>query len=448
MKPGKSEGFCAISATRALVVSWTLRLSLDGRRHTLIDTEKIKTLISGNKTFVALLGKALAETGEVVPMKEGKRGMIAALAKDDGALKEMARHRNPKVRSLVKARAAIKSWPLHQKRLRAMMSQARAAGGRLCNPLSYYGASTGRWSGGEGINTCNLPTRGSGLQTEMKHCLVAPPGNVLIMADAAQIEARGNGWIAGQDDLCEAFRKDQDVYSEFAAETLAAPVRKPRKDDPPAVARLLGGRRALGKVGILGMGYGMGAARALEYMETYPELEPKVESGEIDLMFCKRFVDAYRAKYQMIPKFWRDLENAFRFATKYGQAQTLRGLEVFRQGTTTVLRLPSGRCLFYPHSALAADGRLRFHWGDLWGGTLTENVVQAMSRDVLAEAILFIEDHGFRVAHHVYDSVVVVAPESQDTLAFACVTEALKRVPAWAKGWPMGVETTIGRRYD
>jgi DNA polymerase len=282
----------------------------------------------------------------------------------------------------------------------------------------------------------------------MKHCLIAPPGCVLIMADATQIEARGNGWIAGQEDLLEAFRQDRDVYSEFAAEVLAAPCRKPRKDDPGPVAKLYGGRRALGKVGILGMGYGMGAARALEYMETYPELESKIKSGEIDLIFCKRFVDAYRNKYRMIPKFWRDLENAFRFTTKYGQAQTLRGLELSRDGSTTQIRLPSGRVLFYPHACISAEDRLRYHWGDLWGGTLTENIVQAMSRDVLAEAILFIEGNGFRVGHHVYDSVVVVAPESQDTLAFACVTEALQRVPKWAIGWPMGVETTIGRRYE
>ena len=286
------------------------------------------------------------------------------------------------------------------------------------------------------------------LACEMKHCLIAPEGHVLVVADAAQIEARGTAWIAGQQDLLDAFTRNEDVYSDFAADVLAAPCRKPRKSDPPPVAKLYGARRAIGKVGILGMGYGMGSVRALEYMETYPELEPKIKSGEIDLNFCKRTVDTYRNKYRMIPKFWRDVENVFRYVTKYGQTQTIRDLQISRDGTTTVLRLPSTRCLFYPHAQVGFEDRLRFHWGDLWGGTLTENVVQAMSRDVLAEAILFIEDHGFRVAHHVYDSVVVSVPEEDQTIAFACVSEALTRVPDWCPGWPMGVETTVGRRYD
>jgi DNA polymerase len=276
------------------------------------------------------------------------------------------------------------------------------------------------------------------------------------MADAAAIEARGLAWIAGQDDLIAAFERDADIYSEFAAETLAAPCRKPRKDDPPIVAKVFGGRRALGKVGILGMGYGMGADRALEYMLTYPELAPKVESGEIDWNFCKRFVMTYREKYRMIPKFWYDLEAVFKYVTRYGKTAELRGLRLSREGITTILRLPSGRSLFYPYASLSGSGReerIKWKagpvWADLWGGTVVENCVQSLARDILAEAILYIEDHGFRVAHHCYDSVVVSVPAEQQTLCYACVCEAFtKHHSAWSNGWPLGVEATVGRRYE
>lgn len=422
------------------------------------DTEAVgHTLkeISGNMTFTRLLSAALAETGEVLAMKQGKKKMIAALAKDDEAVEQYKRHRNPKVRDLIKARQSVKSWPLHIGRVQAMRAQAKAAGGRLPNPLNYYGASTGRWSGGEGINTCNLPTRGKGLQTEIKHCLTAPGGYVLVMSDAAQIEARGVAWFADQTDLLAGFARGEDVYSHFASEVLAAPVRKARKDDPPSVAKVLTGRRALGKVGILGMGYGMGATRALEYMgdaSNYPELAPKVESGEIDILFCKRLVDTYRNKYQAIPAFWRDLENAFTYVTRYGQPRTLRGLTMSREGTTTVLTLPSGRSLFYPHAHVDGEGKLKWQagreWPYLWGGSLTENVVQAASRDVLAEAILRVEGDGFRVGHHVYDSIVAVVPKDRVEEAKASVERALTTVPEWATGWPLGVETTIGTRYE
>lgn len=404
--------------------------------------------LRGEASFKKILGEALAETGETVPMKQGKTKMLLAVAKDDFPVKDLLRHKNPKVRAVMKARLAMKSWPLHQKRVQSMVAQARAAGGLLCNPLNYYGSHTGRWSGGEKINTCNFPARGGGLKCEIKKCLIARPGHVLIMADAAQIEARGLAWIAGQTDLLEAFARDEDVYSQFAAEVLAAPVRKPQKDDPPPVAKLLGGRRALGKVGILGMGYGMGPSRALDYMADFPELAPKVESGEIDFDFCKRFVYAYRNKYPMIPKFWTDVENVFRFALKYDEVRTLRNLTFTRSGTTVEVRLPSGRCLFYPQAAVIAYNQLRYRWGHLWGGVICENVVQAISRDILAEAILFIEDQGFRVLHHIYDSVIVDAEESQEAEALAVVNESLTRVPDWALNWPLGVESFTGKVYQ
>jgi DNA polymerase len=98
------------------------------------------------------------------------------------------------------------------------------------------------------------------------------------------------------------------------------------------------------------------------------------------------------------------------------------------------------------------EGKISYQAGPvrekLWGGVLVENVVQAMARDILAEAVLYIEDHGFRVSHHCYDSVVVTVPEDQDTLAYACTCEAFTQDIAWAKGWPLAVEATIGRRYD
>jgi DNA polymerase I-like protein with 3'-5' exonuclease and polymerase domains len=687
--------------------------------------------ISGNKTFAKLLGDALAETGEVLAMKQGKNGLIAALAKDDDAVQQYKRHRTPRVRELVKARQAVKSWPLHSRRVRAMSEQARAAGGRLPNAVNYYGASTGRFSGGEGINLQNLPTRGGGLQCEIKHLLRAPAGCLIVHADAAQIEARGLAWLAGQTDLVQAFAQNRDIYSDFAAEVLGAPCRKPRKDDPPAVAKVLSTRRSLGKVGILGCfeagtlvltrrgwvpieqvnsrdrvwdgerwvttigpifrgvkttirwqgigvtpdhriltregwvsvsqvlrggtrslqsaqfmgtleslgtrsvlaaelkrlklcarsavaqsmgwmstissagkalaatsvlsnrvpagersgvgtprsspmgsyaagcltesrrstrdveilgirtgpttgvgvfvlplsgweiepqccgisspfrdtltrlwrstvstitkdmsrgtsafapsretwktaerssnssrrmptydlglcgsnsrftilttagpmivhncGYGMGGPRCYEYMETYPELAPKIESGEIDLAFSKRLVDAYRNKYRMIPTLWRDSENAFAYTTKYGVSRTLRGLEFSRQGTTTVLRLPSGRCLFYPHARIGAEDRLAWQWGDLWGGSIVENIIQSVSRDVLVEAVLAVEAAGFRVALHCHDSIVVSVEKSRAEEAKACVCAALVSPPIWALNWPLGVEASISERYE
>ena len=403
--------------------------------------------ISGNITFWELLTTALAETGDSLPMKRNaKNKLIPALAKTDSAVKELLRHKNLQVRKLMRARAALKSWPLHQARLRRMTAQSAAAGGMLPNPLNYYGCHTGRWSGGEKINTYNLPSRGGGLQCEMKKCLVAPAGHTLVMADAAQIEARGVGWLAGQDDLVRAFSEGRDIYSEFARDFLGVPVWKPLADDPPPIAKLMEGRRFLGKVAILAMGYGMGKDTALDRMDTYPEAREMLDSGMIDLAFCNSLVKKYRSRYPKIPAFWRKVEQAFRITTKYGERRELNGLTFSREGTTTLLRLPSGRVMHYL-KAQDSFGQLGWKWGELWGGTICENAVQAMSRDLLVEALLKVEAAGFRVSHHIYDSLIVCTEDSRVDEAQEVVRSALLHVPSWATGWPLGVDMHIGKTW-
>lgn len=409
--------------------------------------------ISGDKSFLALLQAAMP-AGEQVPMKQGKRGPIPALAKDDEGLRLLKRHADPQVRALIAARQAVDSWPLHIARVRRMATQAEAASHQLPVPLKYYGAHTGRWSGGEGINLQNLGSRGHPLISRVRHTLVAPGGHSLVIVDAAQIEARVLAWIAGQADLVDAFARDVDIYSDFAwKDIFRAPTRKPLKNDPEPVKMLLTRRRAAGKVAILGLGYGMGKDRMLDYMESYPELAPMIEAGEIDLFFTKDVVEAYRRRFPAIPAFWGRIENAFRFVVRYGeQDQWLeRGLRLWRDGSTAMLELPSSRCLFYPHAACGpiTDGsRLRFQWGKLWGGTLTENIVQAISRDILAEAILCVEAAGYRVALHVHDEIIAVVPTEKAADCLNTALGALRHVPSWGQGLPLNAEGHICQRYE
>jgi DNA polymerase bacteriophage-type len=402
--------------------------------------------LSGDNSFV----RALQDLGVTVPMKKGKKKMIPALAKDDAGLKELKASPDPRVRAMIAGRQAMDSWPLHIKRVESMKAQAAANGGMLGNPLNYYGAHTGRWSGSEKINTQNLGSRGTDLRNRIRGVLIAPAGCSLVVADAAQIEARVLAWLAGQHDLVQAFERGDDIYSEFASEVLAQPVRKARKSDPAPVSKILSARRALGKVGILGMGYGMGKSRALEYMQSYPELQDKLDSGEIDLLFCDDVVQLYRRKFPMIPKLWRDVEQAFRITTKYGQTQHTHGLEFRRDGTTTIIELPSGRCLFYAHASVKQGEKgeeIRWHWGKLWGGTLVENIVQSISRDILAEAILRCEDAGIPIGHHIHDELVgvVLVAVAKDRLHI--LENALKVRPAWAPTLPLDAEGFICSKY-
>jgi DNA polymerase len=405
--------------------------------------------ISANLAFAEKLGEALAAVGEKIPTKQGKRGPIPALAKTDTQLDGMKNHPDAIVRALIRARQAVKSWPLHIKRIKAMAAQSECCGGLFPNALKYYGAHTGRWAGGEGTNSCNLPTREGGLASEVKHCLVARPGTILILADAAQIEARGVAWEAGQQDLMDAFRDGTDIYSAFASEVLGVEVHKPAKED--ADYQFMYTRRQMGKQAILALGYGMGPSKFIDRLEKTPETRELVQSGQVDAALCDRLVQTYRQQYSLIPKLWYDTEAAFRHTVDTGQPTLLKNLRINKIRTTAVITLPSGRRLFYPHVVITGRGRmseLRYHWGHLWGGTLIENITQAISRDVLAEAILYVEDHGFRVAHHCYDSIVAAVPLERKEEALACVSDAFKRVPLWATGWPLDVEAKIADKYD
>lgn len=116
--------------------------------------------ISGNKSFVKLLQDALGP--EKIPMKQGKRGNIPALAQADEGRRKMLEHPNERVRLLMEARIAVRSWPLHIKRVNNLIKQAKANDGKLAVPLKYYGAHTGRWSGTGGINLQNLGGKGRG----------------------------------------------------------------------------------------------------------------------------------------------------------------------------------------------------------------------------------------------------------------------------------------------
>jgi len=215
-----------------------------------------KTSISKNKKFVELLGRYTD-----VPMKPGKNGLIPALAKDDAGLRTLQNHRLQEVRLLADARQKMKSWPLHIARVDRLMNQAKARGGLIGAPLNFYGAHTGRWSGGEKTNLQNLGGRGRGgsgthrLIQQVRNILVAPPGYVFGVVDYAQIEARMLAWMAGQDDLVQGFANGEDIYSAFATTLFSAPVRKPKETDPGPVKKLLTIRRGFGKDGILGCGY-------------------------------------------------------------------------------------------------------------------------------------------------------------------------------------------------
>ena len=408
--------------------------------------------VSGNDSIERALGRAIEDTGEnpMTYWKPCKGGMKLAEAKDDPERELLLNHRDEAVRNLMRARVAIKSWPLHVARVERIINQARAAGGKLPVPLKYYGAHTGRWSGREKINLQNLGSRGDELVNSVREMLIAPAGYKLAIVDASQIEARVLAWIAGQADLVAKFANNEEIYCGFASKVLGWPVRKPRKAGgiPAIEARMKWARNSIGKIGVLGCGYGMGQTRIWE-----------LGKGEFDMDMALKIRDTYRAENPDIVRFWKDIERAFLYTAKFRKpCEMPRGL-CFHSlpDCDVVITLPCGRELFYHRIKIEVDegygekieiwNDLEHHWDHTWGGSLTENVVQAMSRDILAEAFLRLEVQGYHTAHHVHDEIVMVVPADRADAALVVGIEEMSRRPVWALDCPLGAEGNVTERY-
>ena len=157
------------------------------------------------------LAKVLEGLGVVAPMKispaNGKQ--TYAFAKTDEEFKALLEHDNATVQAIVAARLGVKST-IEETRTERFIGIAKR--GSMPVPLRYYAAHTGRWGGDDKLNLQNLPRK-----SPLKYSIIAPDGYVVLDSDSSQIEARTLAWLAGQNDLVEAFDKGEDVYCIMAS---------------------------------------------------------------------------------------------------------------------------------------------------------------------------------------------------------------------------------------
>lgn len=338
------------------------------------------------------------------------------------------------------------------------MLHAVNADGRMRGLLVYHGAATGRWSG-RLVQPQNFPrpqkkqdeldeiiaklkaeedvsAHGAGtvLASDLlRSMLVADEGHRLMFADYSAIEARVLAWVAGQRDLVETFKNGGDVYKDMASAIYSVNVES-----------VTDKQRQVGKMAILGCGYGMGGKRFAEQCAT---MGINVAEDE-----AKRIVSVYREKNNRIAQYWRDVENDF--------VEMVKGAG--RVGTVPLL-LPSGRSLTYhnpriiqretPWGAMRDTAQVDTlnsvtrQWVSqiIWGGLLTENVVQATARDMMATAMMALEVKGYNVILSVHDEIICEVPDNFGSLDE--MIDIMTRVPAWAEGCPINAEGKEGKRY-
>jgi DNA polymerase len=372
------------------------------------------------------------------------------------------------------------------------MREKASADGRIRNMHQFHTASTGRWAG-RGIQPHNLfRTRARITQEDIESMfsmlgdkdmfdlfygpsmaaisdcirgmLIAGEGNELVACDFSAIEARAVAWLAGQESVLEVFRTHGKIYEHDAASVFHVPMEEVTK-----------AQRQIGKVVRLSMAYqgGLGAFQAMA--RTYNVHVPDEQADEIK--------KAWRAANQKIVDYWYDLEEAVLGAMRNGNVTSAgaRGREVkFRKaGSFLWALLPSGRVLCYPYPELRMvttpwgeekeqltfmtvvdqtqkkkakilpDPNSKGRWQRVstYGGSLAENMTQAISRDLLAEAMVRTEAEDLSVIFHVHDEIVAEVQKFRAQYVLERMTAIMSETPAWAKGLPLAAEGFHAKRY-
>jgi DNA polymerase len=346
----------------------------------------------------------------------------------------------------------------------AAMAEAVCEDGRVRGLLQFYGANrTGRWAG-RLVQVQNLPRNYCEtlcharvcVKEKKIHALKLVYGNVpdtlsqlirtafipsenciFIAADFSAIEARIIAWLSGEQWRQEVFASHGKIYEASAAQMFKVPVESITKGNPEYELR------QKGKIAELALGY-QGGEGALIAMGALDMGLKKEELPEI--------VRRWRASSRKIVNLWYSLENAALEVMRTGHAVALHGLIIARETDFNnnldflTITLPSKRKLFYAQPFLQDNqfGREALYykginqdskkWGSIstYGGKLTENIVQAIARDCLAESLKRLEASGFKTVFHVHDEVILEV--TKEKAALKAVTDIMEQPIAWAPG--------------
>lgn len=343
------------------------------------------------------------------------------------------------------------------------MEAAMGMDGRVRGLTQFYGANrTGRWAG-RLVQMQNLPRnylktldgarglvrRGNyagirmiygnvpdTLSQLIRTAFIPSEGNKLVVADFSAIEARVIAWLAGEQWVNEVFATHGKIYEATASQMFHVPIERIVKGNPEYALR------QKGKVATLALGY-QGGSNALIAMGALNMGLSEEELPDI--------VQRWRNANPRIRDLWYAVEQAALETMQTAQPQAIHGLIFALEGDLVygqcflTIRLPSGRKLFYPRPFLQENqfGRLAIHYytvgqqtrkwevASTYGGKLTENIVQAIARDCLAETLRRIDARGLQVAFHVHDEVIIDAPP--DVTADEICALMAEPIP-WAPG--------------
>ena len=385
-----------------------------------------RKVLSSNQQFAEYIKNDL---GLVPPTKRspttGKD--IPALGKNDKAFTQMQKM-YPEHQHIWDARKAVKSR-INETRGQRFID-ATHEDGTISVPLRYYAAHTGRFGGTEKINMQNMPRN-----SELRKALYAPKGQLVFVADLSNIEARMLAWLADEQDLLQQFRNGEDIYSNLASKIYDTPI---NKHDHPT-------ERFVGKTAVLGLGYGMGAKKFQATLEAGAMGPPMKFSAQE----AQDVVNTYRNTYPGIQNLWSKLE--LKLANTVNPALSEEwGCLYFDKHK---IHLPNGMALHY-NNLDYDDGTLTYETRikeTTWGGRIVENVVQALSRIIVTDAMLRIEKDttlDAQVVLTVHDEIVLISQANNPDATMDKLIAHMCTPPSWAEDIPLDAEGGYDLSYS
>lgn len=442
-------------------------------------------------------GGAVPSCGALAALKEwcASKGVpVAGLAKGDVAewLDKLATSYNPLATKVGKALALRQeAGKASTAKLEGMLALA-GDDDRIRNLFQYHGAATGRWAG-RGIQPHNFPRdvpetaqvetmlnmlRGDWRAVDMiygpvmnvisrclRGLLVPAEGCVLVGGDFANVESRGAAWFAGEDWKLAAFRAydagtGPDLYKLTYHKTFGTPI---EEIDKPM--------RQMGKVEDLSFTYGGGKG-------AFRTMGGAMAAGMTDTQIDE-VKHGWRAAHSATVNVWRALERAACAAviepgTAFSAGHPKRAVRFKMVGSFLWCLLPSGRTLCYAYpkvmegpygpqltyftvpstndvkrGTLIDDPANSNKWARVatYGGSLLENVIQAICRDLLADCMLRLAERRIDVVLHVHDEIVAEVSRNYGARGLEIMQREMNTVPAWAEGFPLTAECSIMERY-
>lgn len=367
-----------------------------------------------------------------------KKDVESALKNTEGDIKEVLELRQELSKSSVRKYDAMKNVKGKDNRARGL--------------IQFYGANrTGRYSGRliqvQNLRRNNLKdldlarslvknrdyetmeilyeSPSDILSQLIRTAFIAKEGTRFIISDFSAIEARVLAWLAGEQWVLDAFENGEDIYCRTASRMFGVPVEKHGVN---------GHLRQKGKIATLACGY-QGALGALKAMGG---IEMGLSEDEL-----QSIVDSWREANPNIVSLWWDIDSVVKRVVKTRTKEKYKSLVISYEKGILFIELPSKRRLAYPKAKIGTNrfgGESIVYEGivvgnkwdkiESYGGKFVENIVQAIARDILAEAMMRLEKKGFNIVMHIHDEVVI----ESDSSSIEEINEIISIVPSWAPG--------------